>query len=106
MMMRATAQKIGPERGNGRPRWLAEPMKNSIGTESATFVREARPARAPAGAAAGFAGRPAAVSIAFWITTFWFGQITNHTLAHMNEPSNPPSRMAQEPEAPKPTLPT
>ena len=59
------------------------------------LVRDASPARAPAPAAAGFAGRPAAVSIAFWITTFWLGQITNQTLAHITVPSRPPRRIAQ-----------
>jgi hypothetical protein len=81
-------------------------MKKSMGMDSMVFVREARPARAPAGAAAGFAGLPAATSSAFWMTIFCLGWITNQTLAHMMEPSRPPRRMAQAPTpAAKPTLP-
>src|SRR4026207_1399128 len=61
MMARATIQKTRPDLPTARPeRWLADPMKNSIGTDITTLVREARPPRAPAGAAAGLAGSPAA----------------------------------------------
>src|SRR5215472_4586916 len=65
---RATIQKSVPLRGRAGGLWLAAPMKRSSGIDSTTLVREARPPRAPAGAAAGFAGRPAPVSMAFWIT--------------------------------------
>src|SRR5689334_20126291 len=87
MIARATIQKTSPDFPTVSPaRWLADPMKNSIGTDSTTLVREARPPRAPAAAAAGLAGLPAAVSSAFWITILFLGQITNHTLAHMIDP--------------------
>jgi len=46
----------------------AAPMKNSIGNENTTFVREARNARRAAPAAAGFAWPPAAVATALAIT--------------------------------------
>src|SRR5712692_3422616 len=94
-MTSATIQNTAPFLGLGRAKWLAEPMKNSMGMERSTLVREASPPRAPAGAAAGLAGLPAAVSMAFWITILFLGQITNQTLAHMTEPRMPPSRMAQ-----------
>src|SRR3989442_5761375 len=77
---------LAPTRGG---RWLAAPMKNSIGIESTTLVREARNARRPAAPAAGFAWPPAAA-----ITTFWFGQITRHTLKSMTVPSSAPLRIA------------
>src|SRR6516162_2099142 len=64
-------------------KWVEEAMKNTIGIEKRTLVREATVERAPRAAAAGFAGLPAAVSTAFWITTFCAGQITNQTLNHM-----------------------
>src|SRR5262245_14018034 len=71
MMIRATIQNSAPDFGIGNDaRWLAAPMKNSIGTENTTLVREASPARAPAGPTAGLAGRPAAVSMAFWMMIF------------------------------------
>src|SRR3990172_8735708 len=76
-------------------RWLAAPMKKSIGMEKRTLVREATPARPPAPAAAGLAGLPAAVSMALAITIFCFGQITNQTLAHMKDPRIPPRKIAQ-----------
>jgi len=37
------------------------------------LVRDASAPRRPAGAAAGFAGNPAAYATAFAITMFWFG---------------------------------
>src|SRR6266508_2162077 len=96
-MIRATIQKKAPLPGIGRGRWLAEPIKNSMGMERTTLVREAKPPRAPAGAAAGLAGLPAAVSMAFWITILFLGQMMNHTLAHITEPRMPPSRMTHVP---------
>src|SRR5690349_4532137 len=107
MISRATIQNTRPDLPTVRPaRWLVEPMKNSIGIESTTLVREARPPRAPAGPAAGLAGLPAAVSIAFWITILFLGQITNHTLAHMMEPRSAPSRIFQVPGSLIPRIPT
>src|SRR6266853_4324053 len=85
-MMSATSQKAPPELGIGMGRWLAAPIRKSSGIENTTFVREASPARAALGATAGFAGLPAAVSMAFWMTSFCAGQITNQTLNHMTLP--------------------
>src|SRR5574341_54817 len=62
VMMSVSIQNSAPELGLGKGRWLAEPIKKSIGMEKTTLVREASPARAPAGAAAGLADLPAAVS--------------------------------------------
>ena len=70
MMISATTQNTTPDRGSGSVRWLAAPMKNSMGMDIATLVREASPAFAPAGPTAGLAGRPAAVSMAFWMMIF------------------------------------
>jgi hypothetical protein len=39
-------------------KWLAAPMKNNMGNENITFVREAVRARGPAAAAAGSAWPP------------------------------------------------
>src|SRR4030095_4433307 len=75
MMRRATIQKAAPELGKGRGRWLAAPIMKSMGIEKTVWVREASPARAPAAAAAGLAGFPAAVSSAFWMTIFCLGWI-------------------------------
>src|SRR3990172_850380 len=83
VMISAISQNAAPEPGIGMGRWLAEPIMKSIGIESTVFVREASPARAPAGAAAGLGGLPGAVSSAFWMTSFCLGQITNQTFAHM-----------------------
>ena len=49
---------------------VAAPMKNSIGIENTTLVRDARNARRPAAAAAGFACPPFAAATAEAITTF------------------------------------
>src|SRR3982074_3944565 len=75
MTMSVSAQNTGPEAGRFKGRWEAAPMKKSIGMEKTTLVREARPPRAPAAAAAGLAGLPAAVSIAFWMTSLVLGHI-------------------------------
>src|SRR6202165_430171 len=85
-MSSAISQKAPPEPGFGMVRWLAAPIMKSIGIENTTFVREASPARAALGATAGIAGLPAAVSMAFWMTIFCAGQITNQTLNHMTLP--------------------
>src|SRR5215467_1496418 len=92
-MTRAINQNAAPDPGMGMGRWLAAPIMKSMGMESRVFVREASPPRAPAGGAAGLAGRPAAVSSAFWMTILFLGQITNHTFAHMMLPMMPPRRM-------------
>src|SRR3989449_10409831 len=68
MMMSISAQNTGAELGMGMGKWLAEPMKRSMGMEKTTLVREASPPRAPAAAAARLAGLPAATSKAFYIT--------------------------------------
>src|SRR5215813_5308746 len=80
-MTRAINQNAAPDPGKG------------MGMESKVFVREASPPRAPAGAAAGLAGRPAAVSSAFWMTILFLGQNTNQTFAHMMLPMMPLRRM-------------
>src|SRR5712692_2423004 len=58
--------------------WVAAPMKNNIGIENTTLVRDARNARRAAPAAAGFAWPPPAVAVALAITICCFGQITPH----------------------------
>src|SRR2546426_12072750 len=104
-MIRATTQKSPRLRGMGGGMWLAEPMNQSMGMDRTTLVREARPPRAPAGAAAGLAGLPAAVSMAFWITSWLLGHMTNQTLAHMTVPMMPPSRMTNVPGSVTPLRP-
>ena len=74
--------------------------------EKTTLVREASPPRAPAAAAAGLAGLPAATSTAFWMTILFLGQITNHTLAHMMVPRRPPTRMTRVCGSVRPRLPS
>src|SRR2546426_629183 len=96
-MISATIQKSAGLAGAAGGLWLADPMNQSMGMERTTLVREARPPRAPAGAAAELAGLPAAVSMAFWITILLLGQMTNQTLAHMTVPRMPPSRMTSVP---------
>src|SRR5690349_11484595 len=53
----------------------ADTMKKSIGIENSVLVRDARPARAPRGAADGSASPPAATLVAFAITTCCAGQL-------------------------------
>src|SRR2546422_11753523 len=72
--MRVRAQNIAPELGMGKGRWLAEPMKKSMGMEKATLVREASPPRAPAAAAAGFAGLAPRATAAVLDDDFVLGQ--------------------------------
>ncbi len=43
--------------------------------------------------------------MAFWMTIFCAGQITNQTLNHMKLPRMPPSRMTQVPGSLMPRLP-
>ena len=97
MMTSATIQNSAPLIGLAKGMWLAEPMKRASGSRSRRWCeRRGRP-RAPAGAAAGLAGLPAPVSMAFWMTILFFGQITNQTLAHMTLPRMPPNRMTVAP---------
>ena len=70
-------------------------MKKSMGIDSSVLVREATPARAPRAAASGIAWPPVATCSAERITTCWPGQMTNHTLAHITEPSMPPKKIFQ-----------
>src|SRR2546428_2163006 len=73
--MRVRAQNIAPELGMGKGRWLAEPMKKSMGMEKATLVREASPPRAPAAAAAGLAGVFHAPPTALCMEMLFFGHV-------------------------------
>ena len=97
--MMTTASRISaphfwpPETGLAMARCEAAPMKKSIGMDSIVFVREATPARAPRAAASGMAWPPVATWSADRITTCWFGQMTNHTFAHITEPSAPPTKI-------------
>src|SRR6202165_5419097 len=68
-------------------------MKNSIGIENTTLVRDTRNARRPAAAAAGFACPPDAADTADAITTCCFGQITSTTLRNITVPNSAPVRI-------------
>ena len=81
-----------PETNDGK--FAAATMKKSIGIEKSVLVRDATPARAPRGPAAGSASPPAATFSAFAITTCCAGQITNQTLNHMSVPIRPPVRIS------------
>src|SRR5207244_12773856 len=83
MMMSISGQNTGAELGMGMGKWLAEPMKRSVGREKTTLVREASPPRAAAAAAAGLAGLPAATSAVSWTASLFLGQLTNHQMARM-----------------------
>src|SRR2546428_11832061 len=69
-------------------------MKKSIGTENTTLVRDARKARRPAAAAAGFAWPPPAAATAEAITACCFGQITSQTFKNISGPNRAPVKMA------------
>src|SRR5438093_6802246 len=71
----------------------AAPMKNNIGIENTTLVREARNARRAAAGAAAFAWPPDAAATADAITICCFGQITRHTFASMTVPNSAPVRI-------------
>jgi hypothetical protein len=74
-------------------KWLAAPMKNSIGTESQVLVRDARNARrAQRGCSAG-AGVPAAAAIVAAMIFFCRGQMIIQTFMNMTVPSPPPIRI-------------
>src|SRR6266404_3789555 len=67
------------------------PMKNSIGTESQVFVRDARNAiRASAADSGGTAVPFSALSAVQEIIRFWFGQMIPHTLNNITNPIAPP----------------
>src|SRR5687767_2424368 len=68
-------------------------MKNSIGIENTTFVRDARKARRAAAAAAGLGWPPEAAAVADAITICCFGQITNTTLRNIRVPNSAPVRI-------------
>src|SRR5947208_12467060 len=68
-------------------------MKNSIGIENTTLVREVRNARRAATGAAALAGPPEAATFAEAMTTCCFGQMTRTTLKNINVPKNAPVRM-------------
>src|SRR5438552_17969592 len=93
MMMSISAQNTGAELGMGMGRWVAEPMKRSMGMEKTTLVRDASPPRGPAGGGAGLAGLPVATFTAVRLTHLFWGQMTNHTRAHKRVPSRPRTRM-------------
>src|SRR2546426_6371832 len=78
-MISATTQKSAGLAGAAGGLWLAEPMNQSMGTERTTLVREARPPRAPAGAAARFAGFAGAASLGVSVTDFFFWPEEDHT---------------------------
>src|SRR5438034_3989337 len=69
-------------------------MKNSIGIEKTTLVRDARKARRPAAAAARFACPPFAAATAEAITIFWLRQITPQTFASITVPNSAPGKIA------------
>lgn len=74
-------------------KWLAAPMKKSIGTESHMFVRDARNARrAQSGCSAG-AGVPAAAAIVAAMIFFWSGQMIIQTFMNITVPRPPPIRI-------------
>src|SRR3989304_6026651 len=60
MMISATIQKAAPDLGTRNVRWLAAPMKKSIGIEKSVLVRDASPAGGPAGGGARGGGCAAA----------------------------------------------
>src|ERR1700693_4315338 len=71
-----TAPKIG--------KWLAAPMKKSIGTESQAFVREARNARrAHFGMSAGAGAPVSAVAFVAAMIFCWSGQMIIQTFMNM-----------------------
>ena len=78
-----------------KAKWLAEPMKNSIGIDSRVLVREATPPRAPRAAASGIAWPPSFTRAADAMTTCCAGQMMNQTLNHIRLPMTPPMKIAQ-----------
>src|SRR5207245_8023065 len=68
-------------------------MKNSIGIENTTFVRDERNARRAATGAAALACPPEAAAFADAITICCLGQITRTTLKNMSVPNSAPVRI-------------
>src|SRR5580765_7544258 len=68
-------------------------MKNSIGIENTTLVREARNARRAATGAAAFAWPPDAAAFADAITICCLGQMTHTTLKNISVPNSAPVRI-------------
>src|SRR5689334_1167360 len=66
----------------------AAPMKNSMGIENTTLVRDARNARRAATGAAALACPPDATALADAITICCFGQITRTTLKNISVPKS------------------
>ena len=81
--------------GVKKAKWLAAPMKNSIGIESIVFVREVTPPRAPRAAASGIAWPPSLTRAVDAMTTCCAGQMMNQTLNHIRVPSTPPKKIFQ-----------
>src|SRR5262245_20363900 len=82
----SSVEKIG--------KWLAAPMKKSMGIESQAFVREARKARrAHFGISAGAGAPLSAVAFVAAMMRFWSGQMIIHTFRNMMVPSPPPIMM-------------
>ena len=69
-------------------------MKKTMLTEKIVFCRLARAAARPAPGAAGSASPPLTRFAAFANTTFWFFQMTIHTLAAIVIPRTMPTRIA------------
>jgi len=68
-------------------------MKNSIGIENTTFVRDARKARRAAAGARALACPPDAAAFADAITICCLGQITRTTLRNISVPKSAPVRI-------------
>src|SRR6266849_6215989 len=68
-------------------------MKNSIGIEKTTLVREARKARRAATGAAALAWPPDAAAFAEAITICCLGQMTRTTLKNISVPKSAPVRI-------------
>src|SRR6266550_4304741 len=76
-------------------KWLAAPMKNSMGIESQALVRDARNARrAHFGRSAGAGVPDSAVARVAAMIFFWSGQMIIHTFMNMIMPSPPPTAIA------------
>jgi hypothetical protein len=63
-------------------------------TDISTLAREARPAGLTSVAARGSASPPAATFSALAMITFWFRQMTPHTLRNIVVPKSMPVRIA------------
>src|SRR5207245_10397601 len=71
----------------------AAPMKNSIGIENTTFVRDARNARRAATGATALGCPPEAAAFADAMTICCFGQMTSTTLKNIRVPKSPPVKI-------------